>query len=136
MKYALIENDIVVQISMSPEPGWELVVDSVFAGFVRVDGSPGEFINPNPPRSENPVAKMKEVWSEAPAWIRGPYYHVFTSAPRLAARDLEAVGELLGSIEPTASIASHPERLEEFLAVVADIRQIDFSVRRSPGAVD
>lgn len=123
MKYALVENDTVVQISLIPQSDWELVEDSVFAGFIR-DNQSGEFINPSPPSGINPITQMKELWATAPAWIKGPYQHFATAASLLAARDLEALKELIDSIEPTAAIAADPVKLEEFNAAMAGMKQI------------
>ena len=123
MKYALVENDIVVQISLPPVNNWELVDDSVFAGFIR-DNQSGEFINPSPPTGTNPIVQLKELWNTAPAWIKGPYQHYATAATRLATRDLEALKELIDSIEPTAAIAADPAKLEEFNAAIAGMKQI------------
>lgn len=126
MKYALVENDVVVQISFPPVSNWELVDDSVFVGFVRVDGSPGEFINPNPPRRPHPVSQMKELLMSAPAWLRGPYQHYMHAMERLASRDGEGFKELLDSIEPNSSIKEDPDKLEEFNSLFEQLKQIDF----------
>ena len=123
MKYALVENDIVVQISLPPVSNWELVDDSVFAGFIR-DPQSGEFINPNIPSGPTPIVQMKELWDTAPPWIKGPYQHFATAATRLATRDLEALKELIDSIEPTAAIAADPAKLEAFNAAMAGMKQI------------
>ena len=122
MKYALIESNVVIQISIPPKVGYEPVDDSVFAGFIR--SGENEFTNPAPPKKHNPTAQLRELWDSAPAWIRGPYQHLRPAVLALAGRDPEALMELLNSVEPTTAIAADPVKLSEFNSALAAVKQV------------
>ena len=122
MKYALLRNDLVVQVALFPKTGYVPVDSSVFAGFVR--NGDDEFINPSPVVEGNLLTNIKNVWDSAPVWMRGPYEPLRTAVVRLAGRDLGALAELLNAIEPTTTIAANPSKLAEFNAGLDTLKQM------------
>lgn len=123
MKYALIENDKVVQISMAPKPGWVEVPDDVFGGFL-VSGDtytdPGQ--EPTEPTTLEQVAA---IWDAVPAYIRGPYYYQVESIRRLVSvNDTEAALALLDSVTPTEEISSDPSKLTQFRSGISQMKAV------------
>jgi hypothetical protein len=59
MKYALIENNIVKQISYEPVDNWEQVSDNVFADMVKK--SDGTFDNTDEVKQQIINAKIQEL---------------------------------------------------------------------------
>lgn len=123
MKYALIENNKVAQISMAPKSGWVEVSDDVFSGFL-VSGD--TYTDPGQePTEPTTLEQMAAIWDAVPAYIRGPYYYQVESIRRLVSTDdIEAAQALLDSVVPTEEISSDPSKLAEFNSGISQMKAV------------
>jgi hypothetical protein len=123
MRFALIENNVVTQISLAPKSGtgWEAVPDDVYCGFTRADG--GSFVQA--PQSVSLRRQMAEYWASLPAWLRGPYQHLYSSTAELVSLgDTEAIEALLDSVEPSSAIREDASKLNQFTAAISQLRSL------------